>query len=258
MDLDVATRAILKVWLLPPGILLVLLTIGWIFARRTFGRILLFLSIALFYLLTTPIGVGWLAGQLETIAASPIDSLKQSDADAIVVFLAGVRDDNPELDGDDALSGLSLERMDFALTLHRSTGLPILVSGGSVTGETRALAELGEEWLRRQANVIPVAIDNSSRDTWENATNSAVLLRENGLQRPILVTHAYHMPRALLSIRTAGIDAIPAPFAFIRNNEVKDAGFDASDWAPGPGNLTRSYLILHEMVGLVWYGLARS
>ena len=256
MELDVGTRAVLKAWLLPPGILLILLMIGWVFARRAFGRILLFLTIAAFYLLATSFGAGWLASRLETIPATPINALERSGADAILVFLAGVRDNNPELDGRDNLSGSSLERIDFALTLHRQTGLPILLSGGSLKEDTETLADLGQAWLIQQANVTRIVLDDSSRDTWENATNSAILLRERGFTRPLLVTHAYHMPRSLFSARTAGIDAIPAPFAFIHNTQTPDS--DASDWVPGAHNLAKSYLVLHEMAGLLWYKLTRN
>ena len=256
MELDVGTRAVLKAWLLPPGILLILLLIGWVFARRAFGRILLFLTIAVFYLLATSFGAGWLASRLETIPATPISALERSGADAILVFLAGVRDDNPELDGRDSLSGSSLERIDFALTLHRQTGLPILLSGGSPKDGTQTLADLGRTWLIRQAGVTPIALDATSRDTRENAANSAILLRERGLERPLLVTHAYHMPRSLFSAKIAGIDAIPAPFAFIHATQTPDT--DASDWVPGAHNLAKSYLVLHEMVGLLWYKFTRN
>ncbi len=256
MELDVGTRAILKAWLLPPGILLILLLIGWLFARRAFGRVLLFFSVAVFYLLTTSFGVGWLANRVETIPATPLNTLNSGGGDAILVFLAGIREKNPELDGKDSLSNLSLERIDFALTLHRQTGLPVILSGGRLKYGTETLADLGREWLHRQAGVTPVALDNTSRDTWENAANSAQLLREIGLKRPLLVTHAYHMPRALFSTKAAGIDAVPAPFAFTHNTQTSD--FDASDWVPSAHNLSYSYLVLHEMVGLLWYRLARN
>ncbi len=257
MELDVATRALLKVWLLPPGLLLILLLLAWLFARRRFGRFLLLTTIVISYLLCTPAGSGWLAGRLESVRPTPLAALKRSDADAILVFLADARDNNPELGGDESLSSLSLERIDFALSLHRHTGLPIILSGGVPPDQTRSLAALAQAWLRRQAGVDAAALDGASRDTWENAMHSAVLLRERGLHRPLLVTHAFHMPRALLSARAAGIDPIPAPFAFLHRPGGPDAGSEALDWAPQARSLANSYLVLHEIIGLVWYDLAR-
>ena len=117
-----------------------------------------------------------------------------------VVLLAGARRSNPEIDGADALNGLSLERIDHALALHRQTGLPIVVSGGSVKGDTATLAELGADWLQRRTGVTALAVEGASRDTWENAAFSADIMEKQGLGRVLLVTHAFHMPRAMLSV----------------------------------------------------------
>lgn len=258
MDFDVGTRELIKLALLPPGSLLIVLLIGWLFARRFFGRFLILLALLSFYLLSTPVTLNWLAGQLETVAAPSAEQLQHSDAKAILVLMAGVRRLNPELGGAESLSAMSLERIDYALALHRKTGLPIVISGGSVKGDTRPLAELASEWLQERAGVTPLAIESGSRDTWENGQQSADTLRRLGIDRVILVTHAFHMPRALLSVRRAGIDAVPAPFAFEHVPAAMQPPTRFIDWLPQPGYLGRSYLILHEMAGLVWYGLVHQ
>ena len=255
MELDVGTRAILKMALLPPGSLLILMLLGWLFARRFIGRFLILLGILGFYAMSTPVGVDWLAARLETVPAQTPAQLKASKADAILVFMAGVRRSNPELGGADALSSLSLERVDYGLALHRQTKLPLVLSGGSVKGDTEPLADLGAKWLQERAGVTAAAVDNTSRDTAENARNSAELLRARGLRRVLLVTHAFHMPRALLQARAAGIDAVPAPFGFLHVPPALAEPGEVGDWLPQAGNLGRSYLILHEMAGLTWYGL---
>ena len=200
----------------------------------------------------------WLAAQLETVPALTPTQLQTSRADAIWVLMAGSTGFNPELGGGERLSPLSLERIDQALALHRKTGLPIVISGGSVRGDTRPLAELAAEWLQDRAGVKPLAIDNTSRDTWENARDSAAVLAKNGLNRVLLVTHAYHMPRAVLSARAAGIDVVPAPFAFKHVAPELRPPMDFHDWLPNHNAMQDSYFVLHEMVGLVWYGLLRN
>ena len=257
MEIDVATRQLIKLALLPPGVLLILLLFGWLLAGRLFGRILLLLTIALMYGLSTPVGVNWLATHLETVPALTPTQLQTSRADAIWVLLAGVRRHNPERGGAEWPSALSLERLDYALTLHRKTGLPIAVSGGSPTGEARPVADLAAQWLRQQAQVEPLIIDNDSRDTWENAQRSAELFSRYDIDRVLLVTHAFHMPRAMLSARAAGLNVVPAPFGFEHTPPALQQAGSYRDWLPQPGNFSRSYLILHEMAGLVWYGLAR-
>ncbi len=197
---------------------------------------------------------GW-AAKLETVPALTTQQLKDSRADAILVFLAGTRRHNPELNGADALSSLSLERLDYGLSIHRATGLPIVLSGGSVKGDTQPLADLGADWLQQRAGVTPVALDSASRDTWENARNSRELLEQRGLRRVILVTHAFHMPRALLSTRAAGIDAVAAPFAFFHTPATfRQPGTRLNDWLPQPGG-ARSQLpgaARDGRAGLVW------
>jgi len=258
MDIDVGTRAILKTLLLPPGGLILLLLIGWLFARRFLGRLLILLATLALYLLSTPATVDWLAAQLETVPAPTAQQLRDSGADAILVLMADMHRVNPELDGAPALSALSLQRIDYGLALHRKTGLPILLSGGSVKGDTPPLAELGAAWLKDRAGVTARAIETASRDTWENAHNSAEMLKQQRLDRVLLVTHAFHMPRAVLSMQAAGVDVVPAPFAFEHVPPAMRQPSEASDWLPQPGLLGRSYLILHEIVGLVWYGLTHQ
>ena len=101
-------------------------------------------------------------------------------------------------------------------------------------------------------------IEGASRDTWENAQRSAELFAQNSIGRVLLVTHAFHMPRAMLSASAAGVDIVPAPFGFEHTPPNLQTEGSYRDWLPQPGNLGRSYLILHEMAGLVWYGFFRS
>lgn len=258
MDIDVSTRAILKLFLLPPGLLILLLLIGWLFARRAFGQVVILLTLLLFYGLTVPAGADWLARQLETVPALTIDDARRSRADAIVVFLAGTRRHNPEFGGADALNALSLERLDHALRLHRETGLPLILSGGVTSPDGEPVAEVAARWLRRQAGINPIAVDTQARDTHENAARTLEILEKNGLGRVLLVTHAFHMPRARLSARTVGLDVVPAPFGFLHTpTEYATGDMEAGDWLPQIGAFSRSYLVLHEMAGLVWYGLTQ-
>lgn len=257
MDIDVGTRAILKLVLLPPGSLLIMLLIGWVFARRFFGRFLILLAGIILYALSTPVVLNALASQLETVPPLTPAHVTKTRAEAILVFLAGVRRDNPELGGADTLGPLSIERISYALLLHRETGLPIVLSGGRVNADDTPLAELGSEWLQQHAGVTPLAIEDQSRDTRENARHSAELLRARGIEQVLLVTHAFHMPRALLSARAAGIDPFPAPFAFESTPGEPWKADSLADWEPRPRYLGRSYLVLHEMAGLAWYGLTQ-
>jgi uncharacterized SAM-binding protein YcdF (DUF218 family) len=55
-----------------------------------------------------------------------------------------------------------------------------------------------------------LAVDDTSRNTRENAANAKRLMEERGLMRALVVTSDYHVPRALAICKELGISAIGA------------------------------------------------
>ena len=88
-----------------------------------------------------------------------------------------------------------------------------------------------------------------TRDTCENATGAA----KAGINgRPVLITSAWHMPRAVACFHAAGLDPLPYPVDF---QFGPDRGF-WRDWRLTPvRSIDRADLALHEWVGLAWYRL---
>ena len=103
------------------------------------------------------------------------------------------------------------------------------------------------------AGVAPerIIIENASRNTYENAVFTRDLLKPRPEDRWLLVTSAYHMPRAVGIFRQAGFDVIPFPVDF-RTRDVGDV------WRPfgriGAG-LERADLAAKEWIGLIAYRL---
>lgn len=56
-----------------------------------------------------------------------------------------------------------------------------------------------------------ILLESESGTTYENALYNRGLLEAHGLKRVLLVTSAWHMPRALATFRSAGIHALPSP-----------------------------------------------
>src|SRR3546814_6627172 len=77
------------------------------------------------------------------------------------------------------------------------------------------VAEAMKVTLERDFGVPVRWIENQSRSTYANAELSAQRLRNAGVQRFYLVSHAWHMPRAMLSFEAAGLEPIPAPTRFL-------------------------------------------
>ena len=149
-----------------------------------------------------------------------------------------------------ALGPLTLERLRAGAALARATNLPILVTGGHVTSDTAALGSLMARDLDQDFRVPVRWTEDEARDTWENAALSAAILHRAGINSAYLVTHGWHMPRALVAFRHFGITATPAPTALTATfTSLADSILpEATAWS-------KSYYALHEWVGLLWYSM---
>lgn len=235
--------------MLPPLSLVLLLAAGLLLHRRRprLAMSLILLSTAALYALSTPWVGGVLQKTLETSA--PVDAETLKTAEAIVVLSGGRRLDAPEY-GSDVPTGLTLERLRYAVRLHRATGLPILVTGGSPGGGTLAEGRILQQVLREDYGIEARWVEDAALTTWDNARLSAPLLRASGIQRIVLVTHAWHLRRATPLFETQGLAVVPAgiQFASTRLDSVLDV-------IPTPAGLRDSTFALHEWLGILWYKL---
>jgi uncharacterized SAM-binding protein YcdF (DUF218 family) len=74
------------------------------------------------------------------------------------------------------------------------------------------------------------------------------MLREAGIRKVILVTHAYHMRRARAAFQAAGLDVVAAPHGFRSGGEI-----GLLDFIPSSSAMESSWLALHESLGMLWY-----
>jgi len=171
-----------------------------------------------------------------------------------VVLGGGYRDVAPEYGGHD-LGPYTLERVRYAAWLHHKTGLPVLVSGGDVFNRGVAESRIMARYLRDEHAVPTVLIEDTSRNTYENAQKSAALLAQRAINRALLVTHAWHMARAVDVFNTTSLTVIPAPTAFEGLGSPAPALFG---YLPNAKGIERSSLALHEILGRVWYRLRNT
>ena len=256
IDLLDFLRQNLKLAILPPGGIILLLLLGHLFGRRFLGRLFSWSGLLALYLLSIPVTSDWLAAQQTHYPALDAAQLLARDAQAILVLSAGSENHNPELGGAARPSALGLQRLSHALRLHRETGLPIILSGGPTREGEQPLASVYADWLRELAGVQALATEERSRNTRENLEFSAELLRELQLERVALVTHAFHMPRAILSATADDLDVIPTPFSLADKPEAADDPRWLR-WTPQSTALTHNYLLLHELLGTFWYRVNR-
>lgn len=235
--------------LLPPLVLVILLAAGLTLRRRhpRLATSLILLATAALYALSTPWVGGLLQKSLEI--SVPVTPAELQTADAIVVLGGGRRTDAPEYGGD-TLTGLSLERLRYAAHLHRASGLPILVTGGIPGGGTLAEGRIMQRILQNEYGMSPRWVEDAALTTWDNARLSASLLKQAGAQRIVLVSHAWHLRRAVPLFEAQGLGVVPAGTQFARTRID-----DVFDLLPTPAGLRDSHFALHEWLGILWYKL---
>jgi uncharacterized SAM-binding protein YcdF (DUF218 family) len=234
-------KAVLKTVLLPPTgqLLLALLGLG---VRPRFprtGAVLAWAGLVSLLLLSVPVVADLL---LRTLDTSPPFSVERAEgAQAIVILGGGKRRDAPEYGGD-TLGRLTLERVRYGARVARLTGLPVLVTGGSVYGgETEA--KLMQESLQSEFGIGVRWIEDRSRTTHENALRSSEILHGAGIQTVVLVAHAFDMPRARAEFAATGITTVAAPIGIPSS---KPSG--AFDYLPSMNGLETSYFAVYEIL----------
>lgn len=243
---------IATVLLVPPLNLALIAAAAFFLVRRRAGRILLGAALAGLLILSLPVVGNTLMASLERLPEPSPASQASAEPGAIVVLGAEVRRTQapPGQPPGADIGPLSLERVRAAAALHRRTGLPLLVSGGIVRDEPAAVGVLMGRSLAEDFGTPPRWVEDRSRDTWENARFSAELLRAAGITQVYVVTHAWHMPRALLAFQRAGLAAVPAP--------VRLDAWPPLTWqqfVPADSAWQVSYYGFHEWIGLAFYGL---
>jgi len=136
-------------------------------------------------------------------APEPGPRLTDEQADAIVVlgcrlFPGGVASERLR------------RRVTLGIGLYRKGVAPSLVMSGGGTGAVAEASVMRD--LAREAGVPETALllEARSRNTFENAANTARLLRDAGKSRVVLVTDRVHLPRAARLFRGAGLDVVGA------------------------------------------------
>jgi uncharacterized SAM-binding protein YcdF (DUF218 family) len=255
---DILLPKILGLLVAPPGIVIVvgLLGLFLLIWRRWLGGIFIATALVALFVLSVPlVGKRFLLQVEAPFRAAVITADKLSPNMQAVVVLGGGRSEQAPEYGEETVNRFSLERVRYAAHLARLTGLPLLVSGGSVFGEARSEAELMRDVLERDFSTKVKWVEGSSRTTLENAVRSKKILAEAGIRRVYLVTHAWHMQRAQWAFIEAGLDAVPAPMGF---TSIGNADLSVLGHIPTSAGLQATAIALHERLGFYWYKSKRD
>ncbi|MBM9510921.1 YdcF family protein [Desulfogranum marinum] len=245
-------RYVLKGLLLPPFTQVVVLLMVWKIRKRApaIAKALFLIAVCSLWLLGTPVVATFLARSLEKYSALGTEQLGIIKADAIVILSAGQNVYAPEF-GEPVSGAEQLVRIRYGAFLQKKTGLPVLVSGGSVQGgEPRSLAETMAFDLLKGYDVQVRWLEKESRTTAENSRYSYALLAQENKTTVLLVTSAIHMMRAKWSFEQAGFKVLPAPTNFRDRRSL-----NINSFMPNAGALMLSSEALHEWLGYWAYQL---
>jgi uncharacterized SAM-binding protein YcdF (DUF218 family) len=240
-------KSLLLALLLPPLNLVVLALLGLALTRwrLAFGRALAIAAMLGLLAFAMPAVSDSLLVALETGLA---DTKPPADPPQAIVILGA---EIVRVRGGVArarVGALTLERLRTGAELARRTGLPVLVTGGVTQPTQLPVGSLMAQSMKEDFRVPVRWVESESRDTWENAADSAALLRPDGIRSIYLVTHGWHMKRALAAFAPTGLAVTPAPTPLDTGGTLT-----LTDLIPRPSAWQTGYFALHEWIGRAWY-----
>ena len=241
---------LLPIFIYPLGLTLLLCIAAFALSFSSRARALrvgIAVAVVLLWLASTPSFAGLLTTILEERYSSvPIETISPKD---VVIVLGGglARETHVGASGDRLMQATMLWRAGKAPTIIVTGGnLPWVRAWGT---DASFAGELLKTWGVPSKSII---VESNSRNTRENAINTAAIWRERHFRSGLLVTSAIHMPRALASFRKAGLDVVPWPADFRAPSPRVETVFDV---LPDAGALETTTIAIKEWLGLAVYRL---
>ena len=235
-------------FLSPIVVLLVLALVGASWSgdrwRRTFRSIGIAAILILITVAMTPLGL---------MAAAPLENrFPQPAADipppfGIIVLGGAVNGPVSKARGEILDEGARMIRSGVSRKRYLrpewlTGGSGSLIAKSKRRGARELLIELGVDPAR-------IIVEDKSRNTEENAQFTAAIVRPEPKQRWLLVTSAFHMPRAIGVFEKAGFDVVAEPVAY----RTLGPG-NGWQWDLDPGSEFRIFeTAVHEWIGLAGY-----
>lgn len=215
-----------------------------------FGFLIL---IGLIYLLSTQIVSNQLMGYLENaVNPSPL----QGHYDTVVV-LSGMA--HPEQGGEGGEGGIefggAVDRILKGMEMIRDgrANYMILSGGdGSLTQKNPSESVLLKTFAIKMG--IPgdrIIVEPGSKNTAENASETAQIIKQYQWGNILLITSAFHMYRANGAFRNAGVEADLLPVDYNAGSSISDF----RSFLPSSAALAKSSRVFHEILGIVAYGI---
>ena len=239
--------SVISILLSPFNWIIILLLFAWIFRKRRIKKVLLIGAACVFVIF----GNSWLlnlAAKNYQPARISMDSIPVYSCGIVAGGFAGVDNDAH------GYFNSSADRFIQAVKLYKTGRVNhLLISGGNAkttNPDFHEAAFVKKELIQFGVPDSVIFIEDLSNNTADNAVNSKHILDSVHLQPPfLLITSAFHMPRALATFRDAGlaVDGFPAHFT----DGMDSFSFD--DLLPRVSVLLTWDNVFKEFLGYVYY-----
>ena len=235
---------ILPLFLMPIIVVILLIVIGLYKKRNS----LIYFTIALLYMLSTPIFSDAFFKLVERNQyRKSITSIEQADA---IVVLSGMLSIH-EIDGEEYIDWGDPDRFFGGVELMKAGKAPNLIFTGakmpwgkSSRTEGAVLTDYSIEY-----GISPDQIFISGPVT--NTVDEAIAVKKMTLgNKIILVTSAFHIPRAQMLFENEGFEVVPYPVDF---KSLTADSLTAMDYLPNAQSLSKTELGMRELMGRLFY-----
>ncbi len=232
---------------------LVIATILFLLSSRRFAIGALVVGLSWLWLSSTGAFADWLMeGLEEDFYAQQLNTLPKADA---IVLLGGATSGLTR-GGDMGDLNEAADRLLTALKLFKLSKAPLIIATGGALDDGKSEACIMRDMLELMG--VPansILLEEAALDTWQNATFTAEILDKMNTKKILLVTSAYHMPRALWvfnRILSPNIEIVPASSDY----QISVDNVTLSRWVPNARDLFRSSIAIKEIIGFWIYRIS--
>lgn len=217
--------------------------------QRLTGVVLIIVGLAWVLAWSLPVTSLYLGGRLES--QHPYKLPRDLPRADVIVIFGGNTQANRANWFEPYQRATAVDRIDLAQALYVAGRAPrILISGSALDGKVSEAQMIARLLRQRGIPDSAILLENNSRNTYENARFTDIIMRGQKLKSALLVTSALHMPRALGSLQKRGIQVTAAggaPQIILPHNNP------LALWHPHFRSLEASRTIIKEYLGLFGY-----
>ncbi len=162
----------------------------------------------------------------------------------VIVVLGG---NSVEKGGEYFLDQDSMARTAMALQVYKKIKKPVILSGGRVYASPSFAQKAGEFLRQAGVSAQDIILEDKARDTFENAFYVKKICDEKKYRKPVIISEASHLKRAVYAFQKNGFQAAGYAASSFSAGEKKDF----SSFLPGSGVGLRKWL--HENLGILSY-----